>query len=464
MTSPKKYILAAAAAMLCGATALAEAKYVFYFIGDGMGMGHVNAAETYNRDVLRSDTPLLMMTFPVASQARTCSADKPVTDSAAAGTALSTGSKTVNSRIAMAPDSTDLYSVARDFSRAGRAVGVATSVAGDDATPAAFYAHVLERGMKRDIAPQAAGSGVDFLAGGNFKIMSDPEAGEKWLRQMAGEGGYTIVRGIDEYRSKAGDGKVLMMSANPVGDQVGFTIDSIPGAMTLSDITGACIKTLSRRDNGNGFFTMIEGGNIDWAGHANDPGTVIKEILAFQDAIALAYDFYNQHPDETLIVVTADHDTGGLALGRRDADGVDLSVIDSQRMAKDTFADVMRRRMDIGDIPTWEEMQLIMKDKFGLWGALTPTGEQTERLQKTFDDSFVKLNSGSETTMYRTYNDFITTLFDVLSQMSGIGWTSGYHTGNFVPVYAVGEGSELFTGNLDNTEIPILIRKAALGR
>ena len=442
------------------------AKYVFYFIGDGMGMGHVNAAETYNRDVLGSDTPLLMMTFPVASQVRTYSFNSPITDSAAAGTALSTGGKTVNSRVGMTPDSTNMYSITRDFLEAGRRVGVATSVAADDATPAAFYAHALGRHDKYIIAPWAVESGVAFLAGGDFKLLSGGEgnAPEHWLNDMKTTGGYTFVKGMEDYRRRGAEAdKVVMTAPRAYWDQIGYTIDSIPDAMRLAEITEACINTTSRGAD-NGFFIMVEGGNIDWASHANDPGAVIKEILNFQESIRLAYDFYLQHPDETLIVVTADHDTGGMALGRRDNEKTpNLALIDRQRISKDFFGDMCRERDTKGEMMSWEEMKQFLADNLGFWSVIPLSQEETDTLRDSYDRTFVTRDATGESTMYQDYNAFTSDVFDIFSRYVGIGWTTGYHTGNMVPLYAIGAGSSLFTGSLDNTDVPRLIRRAALG-
>lgn len=150
----KKFILAGIAALAAAGMMAEDARYIFYFIGDGMGMGHVNATEIYNRDVLKNDSPLLMMTFPVASQARTYSASSPITDSAAAGTALSSGYKAKNSMVGMNPDTVPVESIAMDFMKAGFPVGVGTTVQADDATPAAWYAHAADRGMKETISPR----------------------------------------------------------------------------------------------------------------------------------------------------------------------------------------------------------------------------------------------------------------------------------------------------------------------
>ena len=449
-----------------GLDAYARAKYVFYFIGDGMGMGHVNAAETYMRDVVKNGEGLLMLDFPVASQVRTYSANSPITDSAAAGTALSTGSKTNNHRIARSPEGEDLYSISRDFMRAGYEVGVATTVAGDDATPAAFYAHADDRGQKEIITPMAVGSGLRFLGGGNFKGITDREGNTtSWLDDMRADG-YVIVRGIQEFEAlPTAPEKALMLSPMPQGDQVGYTIDSIPGAMTCADLTKACLETLvynERRDDAPGFFMMVEGGNIDWAAHANDGGAVIKEVLNFQQAIDVAYKFYLEHPEETLIVVTADHDTGGMALGRNDNKySPRLALADYQKISKDRFTDYCQANYAPGMKFSWEDMERFLKQNLGFWGGVRLTDEETADLREAFDRTFVSRDATDEKTWYKDFNLFSVKVYDIFNRYLGIGFTTSSHTGNFVPLYAVGEGASLFQRNLDNTEIPRLILRAA---
>ena len=459
----KRQILAAFAAAATLTMAADDAKYVFCFIGDGMGLGHVNATETYNRDVLRSESPILMMTFPVASQARSYSASSPITDSAAAGTALSSGIKTKNSMIGMNPDTVPVNSIAVDFMKAGYAVGVGTTVQADDATPAAWYAHAENRGMKESIAPQAAGSGLSFLAGGAFKLQGAGDvAFAEYLNTMR-KAGYEIAEGyaaFNELKRKSGKlpQKVLMFPENP-NSQVGYTIDSIPGAMTCAQITEACLQTLESV-NPEKFLMMIEGGNIDWAAHSNDGGGVIKEILNFQDAINVAYQFYLRHPSETLIVVTADHDTGGMSLGRNGG-AYNLAYADAQKISKDSFADWTRNWGKNTLNPTWEEMEKTLKEKLGFWTVVPVTEKETDELKRLFDETFISKKADDEKTLYHTFNAFTARAFAILNHHMGIGWTTTYHAGNFVPVYAVGANANYFTGSLNNTDIPLLIKRAA---
>ena len=144
-------------------------KYIFYFIGDGMGPGAVSVTEAYRRMVLGLPGHLNMLSLPVASTATTYSASSPVTDSAAAGTALSSGHKTTNGMLGMTPDSTSVVSMAETLHNNGFGIGLVTSVAPDDATPAAFYAHRPHRSMYYEIGLDAAASGYEFIAGGNLR-------------------------------------------------------------------------------------------------------------------------------------------------------------------------------------------------------------------------------------------------------------------------------------------------------
>ncbi len=441
-----------------------DAKYVFYFIGDGMGLGHVNATEAYNRDVLKNEQSILMMTFPVASQARTYSASSPITDSAAAGTALSTGVKTKNSMIGMDPDTLAVNSIAVDFMNAGYAVGVGTTVQADDATPAAWYAHAENRGMKETIAPQAAESGLSFLAGGGFKLHGAGEEAFKEFLNVMRKGNYEIAEGyaaFNEMKKKGGKfpQKVMLMPENAGGGQVGYTIDSIPGYLTCAQITEACLHTLESV-NPDKFLMMIEGGNIDWAAHANDGGGVIKEILNFQDAINVAYQFYLRHPSETLILVTADHDTGAMAYGRNGG-AYNIAYADAQKISKDAFADWTRNWGKETKNPTWEEMENVLKEKLGFWSVVPVSERETKELKELFDETFITKRAEDEKTLYHTFNAFTAKAFSILNYHMGIGWTTTYHAGNLVPVYAIGANAQYFTGCLNNNEIPMLIKRAA---
>ena len=442
--------------MAVGAAWSASPKYVFLFIGDGMGMGHVMATETYNRTVLGNDENILMMQFPVASFAMTYSANSPITDSAAAGTALATGYKTKNSMIGMNPDTVAVTSVAMELKkRFGYGVGVVTSVAFDDATPSAHYAHRESRKMAKEICYDGARSGFEFIGGAYTHVAEkSKEEAEKVFEDFRANG-YTVAHGLDElHKVKAGK-KVLLTSANPVTpNEIGYTIDSIPGAMTLQQLTGECLAHL-QKVSPKGFFMMVEGGNIDHAAHGNDGGAVVKEVLNFQKSIQIAYDFYKKHPKETLIVITADHDTGGMTVGVNNGPkSPNLKNIDYQKISKEQFSDLCVKEPRA----TWDSMKQLLSEKFGLWSHI-PVSEQEEARML---DSFGKLkdNSGStQKTLYKEFNNFTAVVFDVLNHKTGFGFTTFSHTGNPVPVFAVGTGCDSFKDLNNNIEIPHKIRR-----
>ena len=461
-------IIATVLTGLCVLGVSAEVKYVFYLIGDGMGMGHVNAAQYYNRIVRGADEPLLMMQFPVASQAWTYSASAPVTDSAAAGTALSTGYKTKNNMLGLAPDSVEHYvSIARDLKDAGWGVGVLTSVAPDDATPAAFYAHQPARWMYYEIDKEAVASGYDFLGGASLRGVADKEGKPNEVPAMIKDAGIEIAYGTEAGSELAGKvDRLWVLSPENVwgnGNNIGYTIDSIPGAMNLPSLTKVALDHVSAKSPDK-FFIMIEGGNIDHAAHANDPGGVIKEVLNFQDVIRVAYDFYLAHPEETLIVITADHDTGGMAIGHPDHYGyVDLALVDTQRISKDRLADYCRDIVKDGKTISWDEMRDLLQSKLGFWTAVPLTEEQTNRLRAAFDRTFLARESNDEKGLYNTFSEFVIEAFRIYNYWVGTDFISHNHTANPVPVFAIGNGSEKFTHVVNNTDIPRIIRSLTLG-
>ncbi|MBQ4345208.1 MAG: alkaline phosphatase [Muribaculaceae bacterium] len=448
----------AAMMLLVGFVANAnQPKYVFYFIGDGMGMGHVMAAQTYNRVVLGNDQPLLMMQFPVVSWAMTYSATGPITDSAAAGTALATGHKTLNGMIGVTPDTTAVQSIASQLHDMGYGVGIITTVAPDDATPSAFYAHQPSRKMKYEIGLDAAASGFELIGGS--RIYGFTKNGvDTDLMKVFNDSNITIARGLDELSAATTERVYLVNPEGITSGNVGYTIDSVPGALTLPGMTRAAIAHL-QKTSPDRFFLMAEGGNIDYAGHSNDGATVVKEIINFNEAIAVAYEFYLTHPDETLIVVTADHDTGGLAIGFP-LSGYSgwINNIQYQRISKDRLGDYCKTLLNSRRIYTWEDMKAELSDKLGFWSHINIPAEDEQLLQEKFDITFNQRAGKDEQTLYNDFNEFTVTVFKVMDKATGIKWTTTGHAGNPVPVFAIGVGADLFKNLNNNIEIPNKIR------
>ncbi|MGN1245638.1 MAG: alkaline phosphatase [Muribaculaceae bacterium] len=445
-------------------TAMAgQPKYVFYFIGDGMGLGHVLSTETYNRTVLGNSEHITMLQFPVTTMCTSYSASSKITDSAAAGTALSTGTKINNYALGITPSGENCYSLATELKKQGYGIAIASSVPIDDATPAAFYAHVANRKMFYEIGLDLAKSGYDFFAGTKLRGLKDNDGKENDLMKTIKKSGYEVVYGAEGYNREKGKKhpKMLLLSEDNGQEHNGFTIDSTATNLTLEFITAACMEHLQKYSPDK-FFMMVEGGNIDWAAHANDGGTVIKEILNFNKSIALAYEFYKQHPEETLIVVTADHNTGGMALGvSKGPKEVDLSVFDSQRTSLELFQKYCFDLQKSGKQITWDEMKEILKAKLGLFGAVKVSEKREKALREAFNRTFVTRDAGDEKTLYATFSEFVKIVFDVQNHCAGIGWTSTNHTGDFTPVFAVGAGAEQFGGLRDNTDLPRIMLRLA---
>ena len=445
------------AAMLTMAAQTATPKYIFYFIGDGMGNGHVMSTWYYNRTVQRMEQPLLMTTFPVAGVCSTYSASSPVTDSAAAGTALATGTKTRNNMLGMSPDTVPLTSVARHLHDAGFGVGILTTVAADDATPGAFYAHQPSRKNYYEIGVEAARSGYEFIAGAGLRGFVDKDGKPTDLRKQFADNDVTIVRGVDTLHNVDSRRVVLLNTDSVTNWSVPHTIDSIAGQLTLPVMTRECLDHLTRVSP-HRFFMMVEGGNIDYAGHANDGGTVIKEIIKFDEALRIAYDFYMAHPEETLIVVTADHDTGGMSMGNQylhyDAH---LQHIDAQRISKDRMSDEVKAMLKSRRTYTWEDMREYLERNLGFWTQVPLTEAQTKELHQSFINTFERRDGMEQTALYNKYPGFVADVFKTLQDICGIGWTTTNHTGNPVHVYACGVGADRFASFNDNTQIPAKI-------
>ena len=443
-----------------------QAKYVFYFIGDGMGVNQVNGTEMYlaEQEGRIGVKPLLFTAFPAGTMATTFSATNSVTDSSAAGTALATGEKTYNGAVSMDDDKNVLSTVAERAKKAGRKVGIATSVSVDHATPAAFYAHQPNRSRYYEIALDLPKAGFDFYAGSGF-LKPTTTADKKEAPNVfpiIEEAGYTIARGLDEYKEKAADAKkmILIQKEGAEPSCLPYAIDHEEGDLTLPEITESAVSFLSK-GNKKGFFLMVEGGKIDWACHSNDPVTVFEEVIDLDNAVRVAYEFYKKHPKETLIVVTADHETGGMGLGIGKYE-LHLKSLLNQKQSQDLLSKVITDlRKDKAGKASWNEIKDLLTEKMGFWKELPLTWEQEKMLRDEYEQSFVKNKVVFEESLYARTEPLAAAARKVMSQIAMVGWTSSSHTAGYVPVFAIGAGADLFTGKMDNTEIPKRIAKAA---
>ena len=445
-----------------------KAKYVFFFIGDGMGVNQVNAAETY-RGSLEGRigiTPMCFASFPYVGFANTQSATNGVTDSAAGGTALATGHKTKNGTIGMNTEHTEpLTSLAYMAQTAGAAVGVTTSVSVDHATPASFYAHQPDRNMYYEIGVELGKSQFDFFAGSDFLKPNNPNGGPN-LYEQTEQAGYTIVKSYKEYQKKCkkADRMVLFQSdeANKKDHgSIPYALDRTKDDLKLADITRAAINFLTKKQSEkNGFFLMVEGGKIDWACHANDIGTVIQETIDMDEAVRVAYEFYEQHPDETLIVISADHETGGLSLGRGPYE-LHLETLCNQSMTISKLGGELHKLHDkLGNAYNWDAVKDYLRQSFGFWDKVQLTEHQDEILLRAFNHIQEGM-SKDEKSMYQSDDELASTVKRILNENAYVTWGSGGHSNGYVPVFAIGAEAETFIGRMDNTDITKRIAKAA---
>jgi len=448
-----------------------QAKYVFYFIGDGMGVNQVQGTELYRGELEGKIgiTPIWFTQFPYATTATTFSATNGVTDSAAAGTALATGNKTQNGTIGMKQDlQTEVSSVAVWAKNKGCRVGVTTSVSVDHATPAAFYAHDPSRGSYYKIGTDLYKAGFDFYAGSDFidpNNKDNKDGNSENLYTMAEKNGYTIARGYKDYLKKCKKAdKMILFQSEKASEKdrtsIPYAIDRTKDDLTLADITRSAINFLSK-DLSKGFFLMVEGGKIDWACHSNDAATAFHEVADMDEAVKVAYEFYSQHPDETLIVVTADHETGGFVLGTG-AYKLNLQVLKNQKVSESGFTRILNElRKRYNNNVSWEKVQQALKENFGFWDKVKLNEKQEERLLAKYNDTFKGKEAKLEKSEYAQDEPLAAEAKRIIDEIALVGWTSGGHSAGYVPVFAIGAGADLFQGRIDNTEIPIKIAKAA---
>ncbi len=414
-------------------------KYVFYFIGDGMGLNIIHGAEFYKgaqkQMGLVPDT-IKFAHFPTVGIASTSSSNYYITDSAAAGTALATGHKTKQGTIGM--DSTQvnhLKSIATRAKEQGYGVGVVSSVSIDHATPAAFYAHNKSRGNYYEIAIDGATSGIDVLGGSGFN--NPTKEGQKPVYDAYKEGGYTHFAGKESLAGVvACDTKVLITEREGVSQSgLALALDRTEADLTLTDLVSQSIKYLYNKYGEKGFLLVAEGGMIDWSAHDNDFASAVGEVIDLDDAVAVAYEFYKQHPEETLIIVTADHETGGYVNGRQDR-GYNMAPqsINETTQSKGFYRELIKKEIE-------------KKSKFNtlpLPLGVVFSDEEMEQLEDVYDAN---------------PNEFANSAYDIISKQIGAGWTTRGHTATPVMVFSIGSTQSVMGGRMDNTDIPKKIAK-----
>ena len=449
-------------------------KYVFLFIGDGMSYPQFQAASDYlgaladtgSDDILDGNVPLTFMNFPVAGSAVTYDSSSFCPDSASTATSLSTGYKTYSGTINMDETATVSYETISEklHAQLGWKVGVISSVNLNHATPAAFYAHQAKRSNYYEIGQELVASNFEYFAGGGLLKPTGPDKDKTSLYDLAADAGYKVVMTQAEAEAvTSADGKVLIIDEHLAdSDAFAYENDRADGDWALSDYVKKGIEVL---DNDTGFFLMVEGGKIDWACHANDAGSTIADTIALSDAVDEAVAFAQQHPDETLIMVTGDHETGGLTIGYAGTDyDTFLTNLENQKISYAKFdSDYVAKYKE--NNTSFDE---VMKDVTALFGLKTEGAEDDTLVLTAYE--LDKLKAAYEATMdagradadpanqaeyvlYGSYEPLSVTITHILNNKSGVNFASYAHTGLPVAVFAQGSGQDLFEGFYDNTQV-----------
>jgi alkaline phosphatase len=448
----------------------AAPKYVFLFIGDGMSYPQFQAASDYlgaladtdGDDILDGNVPLSFMDFPVAGSAVTYDSSSFCPDSASTATSISTGYKTYSGTINMDETATISYETIaeklkdqKDFK-----IGVISSVNLNHATPAAFYAHQAKRSNYYEIGQELVASGFEYFAGGGLLKPTGSDGDKTSLYDLASQAGYQVVTTQAEAEQVTAGPVVIIDEHLADSDAFAYENDRTDDMWALSDYVEKGIEVL---DNDTGFFLMVEGGKIDWACHANDAGSTISDTLALADAVDVAIDFAQQHPEETLILVTGDHETGGLTIGYAGTDyDTYLANLANQKISYAKYdSDYVSKYKENGT--SFEE---VLQDVEALFGLKTQGTEddtlvlseyELGLLKTAYDKTMAGADSETYTqaeyVLYGTYEPLSVTITHLLNNKSGISFSSYAHTGLPVAVFAQGAGQELFEGFYDNTQI-----------
>lgn len=430
-------------------------KYVFYFIGDGMGFAQRQVSEYYLQHKTGNDKAKLTMSeFPIAGINTTHAADTLITGSGSAATALATGNKTNNKMIAMNPQGKSVKTVIEEARDRGMATGLISTARLTHATPAAFASHVEHRSEENEIANQYVDSNVDFFAGGGYRhFISKAMSGSKRednrdLTKEFNDKGYNVFISEDDtnkfrdYNPNKGDQVFAAFTASHLSYEIDRDEAKEP---SIAEITAKGIELLSQSDNG--FMMMIEGGRIDHAAHVSDLAGTIQDTLAFDEAIATAYEFYKRYPEETLIVVAGDHETGGLALnsceGMEYDYFLDLSLMDSVNGS-------------VGALSYDGDRKKLYNTLATTYG-LSELSEQEEMyLKKAMD---LQDREGSGVNLHAPWpqapwaSPVQSVVAHIQSRRSKIGWSTSSHSGTAIQLSAIGQGAKYFGGSKDNTEV-----------
>ena len=470
-------------------------KYIFYFIGDGMGINQVQMGVDYMSQTTDGKEELNLQKFPIMGANRTYCSNAFVTDSSASGTALATGYKTNYGVAGIDVNGDAVDSIAVFCHDHGMKVGIVATVTLMEATPGAFFMHQGYRGRYYPGAYDLVDSGFEYFAGGDvwdndasdFNSNITPEnyqaatnifaSGVKsclldkdgkpvieWKKALdvIKDGGYKYVDTEEGFNAlQPGCGKVYV--SHPCkGWGIPYRVGYKEGPF-LKDFVKKGIELL---DNENGFFMMCEGSFIDHGGHSNDAPKTLYELLDFDDAIGVALEFYKQHPDETLIVVTADHETGAMSYGYVG------DRVQDMKYAKCEFSEFKNKFKQYRDKVRecqenhsaqlkgdFSEVKALIKEWYG---DIHLSQGKKDRLKKAFklsmDPNYDPKGENADPE-YEGHDPFCFAVQRELNAHFGAKYNTGGHSAAPTPVFSIGVGAVEFGGFKENTNNAISMAK-----
>lgn len=404
-------------------------KYIFLFIGDGMGDDIIRLSNDILED--KHNKALSFTEFHSQGKVSTELYNGDITDSAAAGTAIASGIKTKKGAIGVNVDGQNVESIIEYANDKGMKTGVITTVTVDHATPAAFYAHQSKRTKYEEILQDAFNSDLNVIAGSytsaglsNEELTEMSESSDKELRFVEKDDSFTEEKGI--YLT-----------------QVPYAKDNDFSNATLYSILKHSVENLY---NDNGFIIMAESGKIDWANHQSDWVDAVNEIFVLDDAVQYALDFYEKHPEETMIIVTSDHETGGFIYD----DDVNVDVYDNVKTSYEGLSSIINEAKGKGTSSGFSYLKDYLTNNFGFGfddakDCIIPI---TSKNEEDLYDAFKYYVRKDKSTSY-VYKE----IYQIINDFTGEIYTTDYHTKEPVSIYAIGRYSELFEGEYENVDI-----------
>ncbi|HBE79477.1 MAG TPA: alkaline phosphatase [Firmicutes bacterium] len=429
-------------------------KYIFLFIGDGMGVAQRQVAELQlnagpTTPAKDQNKRLVMNRMKVIGVDTTYDSSSMVPDSASTATAISSGYKTLSGVIGYREDKTTKTPfITEALKQKGYAVGIVSSVKIVHATPAAFYAHIDSRNRYDDIANQLINSNFDLFVGGggNGHFLATGRKDKRDLYKEATDKGFAVATTSKDFLALKPGQRVLANLPGDVNDEaLPYAVDRKADDLPLDKIVSKSIDILSA--NKKGFFLMVEEGKVDWACHANDTGSTIANMFDLDRAVAAALEFQKTHKD-TLIVVTGDHECGGLGLSMGQEYRVSPEIFLQQKMSFEV-ADVKVAEILKKESTSNDSIFKLAAD-FGL--SNLKDSEKTA-IEKAIGDQKANLSKEQSIALYGGYKPVSMTFCRLMNARANLFWTSYVHTGIPVMTSAEGTGAEKFAGYQDDTDI-----------